>query len=129
MVTIAQLFKFPRTNKIRSSRVPALQKCPQKKGVILRVFIITPRKPNSALRKIVKARLLSNRKTVIAYIPGQGHNLQKYSTILMRGGGVKDLPGVKYHLIRGVLDLASSRYKVNARSKYGVKRIKKKKKL
>jgi small subunit ribosomal protein S12 len=124
MPTINQLSRIPRIPKKRSSRVPALQGCPQKKGVIVRVLTITPRKPNSAIRKIVKVRLLSNRKRVVAYIPGQGHNLQQYSTVLLRGGNVKDLPGVKYKLIRGILDFSGSKLKLNSRSKYGVKKFK-----
>jgi small subunit ribosomal protein S12 len=122
MTTFYQLSRNPRVSKRRSSKVPALQKCPQKKGVVVKVLTRTPRKPNSAIRKIAKVRLLSNRKRVVAYIPGEGHNLQQYSTVLIRGGRVKDLPGVKYHLIRGILDFASLTGRKTARSKYGVKR-------
>jgi small subunit ribosomal protein S12 len=122
MPTINQLARIPRTNKKRQNKVPALQGCPQKKGVVIKVLTRTPRKPNSAIRKITRIRLLSNRKRVVAYIPGEGHTLQQYSTVLIRGGRVKDLPGVKYHLIRGVLDFVPLKNRKTARSKYGVKR-------
>jgi small subunit ribosomal protein S12 len=126
MTTTQQLYRTPRTRKVRSSKMPALQRCPQKKGVVVKVLTRTPRKPNSAIRKIAKVRLFSNRKQVVAYIPGEGHNLQQYSTILMRGGRVKDLPGVKYHLIRGVYDFEPLKTKKVSRSKYGVKNPKRK---
>jgi small subunit ribosomal protein S12 len=122
MPTIFQLYKKPRISKTRPSKTPALQQCPQKKGVVVKVLTRTPRKPNSAIRKITRLRLLSNRKRVVAYIPGEGHNLQQYSTVLIRGGRVKDLPGVKYHLIRGILDFAPLKTRKTARSKYGVKK-------
>jgi small subunit ribosomal protein S12 len=122
MPTIYQLYRVPRTNKKRQSKVPALQKCPQKKGVVVKVLTRTPRKPNSAIRKITRLRLLSNRKRVVAYIPGEGHTLQQYSTVLIRGGRVKDLPGVKYHLVRGVFDFVPLKNRKTARSKYGVKK-------
>lgn len=125
MPTIYQLYKIPRTTKNRQSIVPALQESPQKKGVVIKVLTRTPRKPNSAIRKITRLRLFSNRKKVVAYIPGEGHTLQQYSTVLMRGGRVKDLPGVKYHLIRGVYDFASLKTRKTARSKYGVKKLRK----
>ncbi|HEY6143406.1 MAG TPA: 30S ribosomal protein S12 [Flavobacterium sp.] len=122
MPTIHQLYRIPRTNKKRQSKVPALQNCPQKKGVVVKVLTRTPRKPNSALRKITRLRLLSNRKRVVAYIPGEGHTLQQYSTVLIRGGRVKDLPGVKYHLVRGVFDFTPLKNRKTSRSKYGVKK-------
>jgi small subunit ribosomal protein S12 len=100
-----------------------LQNCPQKKGICVRVFLRTPKKPNSALRKVARVRL-SNNRIVTAYIPGEGHNLQEYSTVLMRGGRVKDLPGVKYHLVRGKFDFAGIKNRKTSRSKYGTKKIK-----
>lgn len=121
MPTINQLTKNPRCGKTRSSTTPALRQCPQKKGIIVKVLTRTPRKPNSAIRKISRLRL-SNAKRVVAYIPGEGHNLQEYSTVLIRGGRVKDLPGVKYHLIRGVYDFLPLLKRKTARSKYGVKK-------
>jgi small subunit ribosomal protein S12 len=126
MPTIPQLYRVPRIKITKPLNMPALQKCPQKKGVVLKVLTRTPRKPNSAIRKITKVRLFSNRKQIIAYIPGEGHNLQQYSTILIRGGRVKDLPGVKYHLIRGVYDFEPLKTKKVSRSKYGVKNPKRK---
>ena len=107
------------------NKTPALQKCPQKKGICLKMIIRTPKKPNSALRKITKLRLHSNDKIVTAYIPGEGHNLQAYSSVLIRGGRVKDLPGVKYHLIRGKLDFLGLKNRKTSRSKYGTKNLKK----
>ena len=103
MLTVNQLCNFRRKKRKNLNKTPALEFCPQKKGVCLKVFTKTPKKPNSALRKVAKIRL-TNRKRVTAYIPGEGHTLQEYSTVLMRGGRVKDLPGVKYHLIRGKYD-------------------------
>ena len=100
-----------------------MQNCPQKKGICVRVFLRTPKKPNSALRKVARV-LLSNNRIVTAYIPGEGHNLQEYSTVLMRGGRVKDLPGVKYHLVRGKFDFAGIKNRKTSRSKYGTKKIK-----
>lgn len=125
MPTIRQLCKHSRKPKKKLNKTPALQKCPQKKGICLRMIIRTPKKPNSALRKIVKLRLLSNYKIVTAYIPGEGHNLQEYSSVLIRGGRVKDLPGVKYHLIRGKLDFLGLKNRKTSRSKYGTKNLKK----
>lgn len=125
MPTINQLCRFKRKLKRKLNKTPALNKCPQKKGICLKVFLRTPKKPNSALRKLVKLRLLSNRRIVNAYIPGEGHNLQDYSAVLIRGGRVKDLPGVKYHLIRGKLDLLGLKDRKTSRSKYGAKNLKK----
>ena len=121
MPTINQLCS--KVRKPRSSLIkgPALEKCPQKKGVCLRVFTRTPKKPNSALRKVARVRL-SNKKNVVAYIPGEGHTLQEYSIVLMRGGRVKDLPGVKYHLVRGKFDFLGQRTRKTSRSKYGTKK-------
>lgn len=121
MPTIYQLNKNPRSGKKRHITRPALQKCPQKKGIVIKVLTRTPKKPNSAIRKVTRLRL-SNRLKVVSYIPGEGHTLQEYSTVLMRGGRVKDLPGVKYHLIRGVHDFIPLLRRKNARSKYGVKK-------
>ena len=112
------------TSKIKLITVPALEKCPQKKGVCIKLVLRTPRKPNSALRKLAKLKL-SNHKRVYAYIPGEGHNLQAYSTVLMRGGKVKDLPGVKYHLVRNKFDLSGLKNRKTSRSKYGTKNLKK----
>jgi small subunit ribosomal protein S12 len=120
MPTLNQLIRSGRATKRRTQRTRALNKCPQKQGVCLRVYTRTPKKPNSALRKIAKVRL-SNRNEIIAYIPGEGHNLQEHSVVLVRGGRVKDLPGVKYHCIRGVKDLQGIAHRRRARSKYGTK--------
>lgn len=125
MPTINQLCRFKRKLKTKLNKTPALDKCPQKKGICLKVFLKTPKKPNSALRKLVKLRLLSNRKVINAYIPGEGHNLQDYSAVLIRGGRVKDLPGVKYHLIRGKLDFLGLKDRKTSRSKYGTKNLNK----
>ena len=125
MPTINQLCRSKRKAKKKLNRTPALQKCPQKKGLCLKVLLRTPKKPNSALRKLVKLRLMSNRKIVTAYIPGEGHNLQDYSVVLIRGGRVKDLPGVKYHIIRGKLDLLGLKNRKTSRSKYGTKNLSK----
>jgi small subunit ribosomal protein S12 len=125
MPTINQLCRIKRLPKTKINKTPALQKCPQKKGICLKVFLRTPKKPNSALRKLVKLRLMSNRKIVTAYIPGEGHNLQDYSAVLIKGGRVKDLPGVKYHLIRGKLDLLGLKNRKTSRSKYGTKNLSK----
>ncbi len=113
-----------RTSKKKKEKAPALNGCPQKQGVCLRVYTRTPKKPNSALRKVAKVRL-SNQRRIIAYIPGEGHNLQEHSVVLIRGGRVKDLPGVKYHIIRGVLDLQGIKNRRSSRSKYGTKKLKK----
>jgi small subunit ribosomal protein S12 len=123
MPTINQLVRYGRNPKKRKSRSPALEGCPQKRGVCIRVYTTTPKKPNSALRKVAKVRL-SNGKEVIAYIPGIGHNLQEHSVVLVRGGRVKDLPGVKYHIVRGVYDAAGVANRRNSRSKYGTKKPK-----
>ena len=121
MVTINQLLKNPRLSKRRGEKTPALTGRPQRKGVCLRVFTKTPRKPNSALRKVARVRLTNN-KRITAYIPGEGHNLQEHSVVLVRGGSVKDLPGVKYHMVRGSLDLQSIRDRKQGRSKYGTRK-------
>ena len=122
MPTINQLCKTRRFIKIRRNKVPALQSNPQKKGVCLKIFLRTPKKPNSALRKLARLKL-TNGKRITAYIPGEGHKLQEYSTVLIRGGRVKDLPGIKYHLVRGKLDFTGLKNRKTARSKYGTKRI------
>ena len=123
MPTVNQLCKKIRKPKKRLEKSPALEKSPQKKGVCLKVFTKTPKKPNSALRKVARLRL-STKKRVTAYIPGEGHTLQEYSTVLMRGGRVKDLPGIKYHLVRGKFDFLGLKNRKQARSKYGTKRPK-----
>ncbi len=120
MPTINQLVRKGRRTTKRKSKAPVLDKCPQKRGVCLMVRTITPRKPNSALRKIARVRL-SNGKEITAYIPGEGHNLQEHSIVLVRGGRVRDLPGVKYHIVRGVLDCAGVEGRKKSRSKYGAK--------
>lgn len=120
MATINQLLKKARTKKIFKSKTPGLNKNPQIKGVCLKVFVKSPKKPNSALRKVAKVRL-SNKMRVESYIPGEGHNLQQYSVVLIRGGRVPDLPGVKYHIIRGKYDLKGVKNRRSSRSKYGVK--------
>jgi small subunit ribosomal protein S12 len=122
-VTINQLLNNVRKKKKILIKSPALDQSPQKKGVCLKVFTRTPKKPNSALRKVARLRLSTKRK-ITAYIPGEGHTLQEYSTVLMRGGRVKDLPGVKYHLIRGKFDFLGLKNRRQARSKYGTKRPK-----
>lgn len=124
MPTINQLCKKNRLSKIRRNKVPALQSNPQKKGVCLKIFLRTPKKPNSALRKLARLKL-TNGKKVTAYIPGEGHKLQEYSTVLIRGGRVKDLPGIKYHLVRGKLDFSGLKNRRTSRSKYGTKKISK----
>ena len=124
MPTVNQLCKKIRKPKKRLEKSPALEKSPQKKGVCLKVFTKTPKKPNSALRKVARLRL-STKKRVTAYIPGEGHTLQEYSTVLMRGGRVKDLPGIKYHLVRGKFDFLGLKNRKQARSKYGTKPPKK----
>ena len=124
MPTINQLCKKKRKPKKKLNKTPALEMCPQKKGVCTKIFLRTPKKPNSALRKLAKLRLTNN-KRVIAYIPGEGHNLQAYSTVIIRGGRVKDLPGVKYHLVRGQLDFSGLKNRKTSRSKYGTKKLSK----
>ena len=123
MPTVNQLVRAQRRPKRKFSKSPVLDKCPQKRGVCLQVKTMTPKKPNSALRKISRVRL-SNGKEVTVYIPGEGHNLQEHSIVLVRGGRVKDLPGVRYHLVRGTLDAAGVEKRRVSRSKYGVKRPK-----
>ncbi|MDW8190078.1 MAG: 30S ribosomal protein S12 [Pseudobdellovibrionaceae bacterium] len=125
MPTINQLVRQEREVQKRQTKSPALQACPQRRGVCTRVYTTTPKKPNSALRKVAKVRL-SNGYEVISYIPGIGHNLQEHSVVLIRGGRVKDLPGVRYHIIRGVLDLQGVNGRLRGRSKYGTKRPKNK---
>ena len=124
MPTIQQLVRKGRTVKNYKSKAPALDACPQRRGVCLRVYTTTPKKPNSALRKVARVRL-TNGKEVNAYIPGEGHNLQEHSIVLVRGGRVKDLPGVRYHIIRGTLDTAGVDGRTQRRSKYGAKKPKK----
>ncbi|WP_457567758.1 30S ribosomal protein S12 [Desulfurobacterium sp.] len=126
MPTINQLVRKGREKKIKRSKAPALQGNPQKRGVCVRVFTTTPKKPNSALRKVARVRL-SNGIEVTAYIPGIGHNLQEHSVVLVRGGRTKDLPGVRYKIIRGALDAAGVEGRRQSRSKYGTKRPKDKK--
>ena len=121
MSTIQQLILTKRKKKNRKKKAPALKNNPQKKGVCLKVYTRTPKKPNSAIRKIAKVRL-SNKINVIAYIPGEGHNLQEHSVVLVRGGRVKDLPGVRYHLIRGKYDFQGLTNRKKKRSKYGTKK-------
>lgn len=123
MPTIAQLVKEGRKLVERKTKSPALMKCPQKRGVCTRVYTTTPKKPNSALRKVARVRL-TNGMEVTAYIPGVGHNLQEHSIVLIRGGRVKDLPGVRYHIIRGTFDTAGVNNRRQGRSKYGTKRPK-----
>lgn len=123
MPTIQQLVRKGREAKKFKSKSPALEGCPQKRGVCTKVYTTTPKKPNSALRKVAKVRL-SNQQEVIAYIPGEGHNLQEHSIVLVRGGRVKDLPGVRYHIVRGALDTAGVANRRQRRSKYGAKRPK-----
>lgn len=125
MPTINQLVRKGRKKEVTKSTAPALKSCPQKRGVCTRVYTTTPKKPNSALRKIARVRL-TNGIEVTAYIPGIGHNLQEHSVVLIRGGRVKDLPGVRYHIIRGALDAAGVQNRSQSRSKYGTKRPKKK---
>lgn len=123
MPTINQLIRKPRSPKLGRNKVPALEACPQKRGVCTRVFTTTPKKPNSALRKVARIRL-TNGFEVTGYIPGEGHNLQEHSVVLIRGGRVKDLPGVRYHIIRGALDTQGVKNRKQSRSKYGAKRPK-----
>ncbi len=123
MPTINQLIRKPRLQKTKRNRVPAMGGCPQKRGVCTRVYTTTPKKPNSALRKVARVRL-TNGHEVTSYIPGEGHNLQEHSVVLIRGGRVKDLPGVRYHIIRGALDTLGVKNRRQRRSKYGAKRPK-----
>ncbi|MDX8392094.1 MAG: 30S ribosomal protein S12 [Mariprofundaceae bacterium] len=123
MPTINQLIRKGRKDKRKINKVPALDACPQRRGVCTRVYTTTPKKPNSALRKVARVRL-TNGQEVTAYIPGEGHKLQEHSVVLIRGGRVKDLPGVRYHILRGVLDTTGVDGRRQARSKYGAKRPK-----
>jgi small subunit ribosomal protein S12 len=119
--TYRQITLNKRVPKKKINRTPALERCPQKKGLCTKIVVRAPKKPNSALRKLAKLKLFSNNKRIYAYIPGEKHNLQSFSTVLIRGGRVKDLPGVKYHIIRGKLDLRGVRDRKTSRSKYGTK--------
>ena len=123
MTTINQLVRKPRKIKKAKSTVPALEACPQKRGVCTRVYTTTPKKPNSALRKVARVKL-TNGQEVSAYIPGEGHNLQEHSVVLLRGGRVKDLPGVRYHILRGTLDTQGVSSRKQRRSLYGAKKPK-----
>ncbi len=123
MPTVNQLIRLGRKKPRYRDKAPALQASPQKRGVCLRVYTTTPKKPNSALRKVARIRL-SNGEEIISYIPGEGHNLQEHSVVLVRGGRVKDLPGVRYHIVRGSLDAAGVNERKQSRSKYGSNRVK-----
>ena len=123
MPTINQLVRSGREKVIKRNKVPALDACPQKRGVCIRVYTTTPKKPNSALRKVARVKL-TNGQEVSAYIPGEGHNLQEHSVVLIRGGRVKDLPGVRYHILRGVLDTQGVEARKQRRSHYGTKKPK-----
>ncbi|MNK86573.1 30S ribosomal protein S12 [compost metagenome] len=123
MPTISQLVRKERAKVVYKTKSPALQSCPQRRGVCTRVYTTTPKKPNSALRKVARVKL-TNQIEVTSYIPGVGHNLQEHSVVLIRGGRVKDLPGVRYHIVRGSLDTAGVKDRMQARSKYGAKRPK-----
>jgi small subunit ribosomal protein S12 len=123
MPTVNQLVRNPRVKKKTKTKAPALSSCPQRRGVCTRVYTTTPKKPNSALRKVARMRL-TNGFEVIGYIPGEGHNLQEHSVVLLRGGRVKDLPGVRYHIVRGALDTHGVKDRKKSRSKYGAKRPK-----
>jgi len=125
--TINQLVRKGRVRILSKNKAPALDACPQKRGVCTRVYTTTPKKPNSALRKVARVRLTKTNVEVTAYIPGEGHNLQEHSIVMIRGGRVKDLPGVKYHIVRGALDSAGVNNRTVSRSKYGTKRPKAKK--
>ena len=126
MATINQVLRKPRARKVVRSSVPALAKCPQRRGVCVRVYTATPKKPNSAMRKVARVKL-TNGHVVTAYIGGIGHNLQEHSIVLIRGGRVRDLPGVRYHVVRGTLDSSGVAERRRGRSKYGTKRGKKQK--
>ena len=123
MPTIQQLVRFERVAQKKKTKSPALKSCPQRRGVCTRVYTTTPKKPNSALRKVARVRV-SNGYEVIAYIPGEGHNLQEHTVVLIRGGRVKDLPGVRYHIVRGALDLQGVKNRKQSRSLYGAKKPK-----
>ena len=121
MPTVQQLIRKPRKKIVKKTKSPALKNCPQRRGVCTRVYTTTPKKPNSAIRKVARVRLTSGFE-VTAYIPGIGHNLQEHSVVLLRGGRVKDLPGVRYHIVRGTLDAGGVKDRTQGRSKYGVKK-------
>ena len=123
MPTVQQLIRKPRKKIVKKTKSPALKNCPQRRGVCTRVYTTTPKKPNSAMRKVARVRLTSGFE-VTAYIPGIGHNLQEHSVVLLRGGRVKDLPGVRYHIVRGTLDAGGVKDRTQGRSKYGVKKPK-----
>ena len=123
MARISQLTKNPRKIHSKKSKSPALEKCPQRKAVCTKVYVTSPKKPNSAKRKVAKLRITNGTQT-IAYIPGEGHNLQEHSVVLIRGGRVKDLPGVRYHIVRGTLDASGVKNRKQSRSKYGAKKPK-----
>ena len=123
MPTVQQLIRKPRKKIVKKTKSPALKNCPQRRGVCTRVYTTTPKKPNSAIRKVARVRLTSGFE-VTAYIPGIGHNLQEHSVVLLRGGRVKDLPGVSYHIVRGTLDAGGVKDRTQGRSKYGVKKPK-----
>ena len=123
MPTINQLIRSRRSKQIKRNKVPALESCPQKRGVCTRVYTTTPKKPNSALRKVARVKL-TNGFEVTSFIPGEGHNIQEHSVVMIRGGRVKDLPGVRYHVLRGVLDTEGVKNRKQRRSKYGAKRPK-----
>ena len=123
MPTINQLIRNGRKKQVKKTKVPAMESCPQKRGVCTRVYTTTPKKPNSALRKVARIRL-TNGFEVTSYIPGEGHNLQEHSVVMIRGGRVKDLPGVRYHIVRGALDTQGVNDRKQRRSKYGAKRPK-----
>jgi small subunit ribosomal protein S12 len=123
MPTINQLVRSSRSKQLKRNKVPALESCPQKRGVCTRVYTTTPKKPNSALRKVARVKL-TNGFEVTTYIPGEGHNLQEHSVVLIRGGRVKDLPGVRYYVLRGILDTEGVKNRKQRRSKYGAKRPK-----
>lgn len=123
MPTINQLVRVPRRDAVEKSKSPALERCPQRRGVCTRVYTVTPKKPNSALRKVARVKLTNGRE-VTAYIGGEGHNLQEHSVVMIRGGKVKDLPGVKYHVVRGTLDTTGVEGRKQSRSLYGAKKPK-----
>lgn len=123
MPTINQLVRSKRKANVKKTKSPALRDCPQRRGICVRVYTVTPKKPNSALRKVARVKLTTGRE-VTAYIPGEGHNLQEHSVVLVRGGRVKDLPGVKYHIVRGTLDTSGVEGRNQSRSLYGTKRKK-----
>ncbi|KAI8988382.1 30S ribosomal protein S12 [Mycotypha africana] len=121
MATLSQVMRKPRKSKISLSKTPALDSCPERKGVCSKIYTMKPKKPNSAVRKVARVKL-TNGNVVTAYIPGEGHNLQEHSVVLVRGGRVPDLPGVRYHLVRGAMDLQGVPTRATSRSKYGTKK-------